>query len=160
MEHRIVDINDRKLVGMQMRMSLSNNKTYDLWHSFMLGKGTILNNIGFQLYSLQVYGHMYFENFDPAIEFQKWAAIEVTDFGTIPLGMEPFILPGGNYAVFVHQGPASLGPKTFQYIYGTWIPNSEYLLDDRPHFEILGEKYKNDAPGSEEEVWIPIKRKE
>jgi AraC family transcriptional regulator len=52
-----------------------------------------------------------------------------------------------------------LAPKTFQYIFGTWLPNSEYVLDNRPHFEILGEKYKNDDPTSEEEIWIPIKAK-
>jgi len=27
------------------------------------------------------------------------------------------------------------------------------------HFELLGEKYKNNHPDSEEEVWIPIKEK-
>ncbi|MEP7234441.1 MAG: GyrI-like domain-containing protein, partial [Ignavibacteriota bacterium] len=48
------------------------------------------------------------------------------------------------------------GP-TFQYILRTWVPNSNYELDDRPHFEILGEKYKKDDPSSEEEIWIPIK---
>ncbi|MEP1984886.1 MAG: GyrI-like domain-containing protein, partial [Maribacter dokdonensis] len=40
-----------------------------------------------------------------------------------------------------------------------WIPNSEYQLDGRPHFEVLGAKYKNNDPNSEEEVWIPIKAK-
>jgi AraC family transcriptional regulator len=29
-------------------------------------------------------------------------------------------------------------------------------LDDRPHFEVLGEKYKNNDPTSEKEIWIPI----
>ena len=38
-------------------------------------------------------------------------------------------------------------------------PNSDYKPDDRPHFELLGAKYKNDDPDSEEEIWIPIKRK-
>lgn len=32
-----------------------------------------------------------------------------------------------------------------------------YEIDFRPHFEILGEKYKNNDPGSEEEVWIPVR---
>ena len=39
------------------------------------------------------------------------------------------------------------------------MPASEYILDKRPHFEILGEKYKNDDPASEEEVWIPVRLK-
>jgi AraC family transcriptional regulator len=59
----------------------------------------------------------------------------------------------------LHKGAASDGPKTFQYIFGTWLPDSEYLIDNRPHFEILGEKYKNEDPTSEEEIWIPIKPK-
>lgn len=45
-----------------------------------------------------------------------------------------------------------------EYIYGSWLPNStEYARDNRPHFEILGEKYKNNDPESEEEIWIPVK---
>jgi AraC family transcriptional regulator len=39
------------------------------------------------------------------------------------------------------------------------LPNSAYALDDRAHFEVLGEKYKNNDPSSEEEIWIPIKVK-
>jgi AraC family transcriptional regulator len=74
--------------------------------------------------------------------------------------MEPFTLKGGLYAVFLYKGAASAGSATFQYILGTWIPGSEYDLDDRPHFEILGEKYKNEDPSSEEELWIPIRPKQ
>ena len=37
--------------------------------------------------------------------------------------------------------------------------HSEYEFDNRPQFEILGEKYKNNAPDSEEEIWIPIKKR-
>lgn len=29
----------------------------------------------------------------------------------------------------------------------------------QPHFEVLGEKYKDNDPTSEEEIWIPIKAK-
>jgi AraC family transcriptional regulator len=71
--------------------------------------------------------------------------------------MKAFELPAGLYAVFLHRGPASEGQRTFQYIMGTWLPASGYELDSRPHFELLGEKYKNDLPDSEEEIWIPIK---
>lgn len=34
------------------------------------------------------------------------------------------------------------------------------LVEYKPnHFEILGEKYKNNDPLSEEDIWIPIKRR-
>ena len=83
--------------------------------------------------------------------------IEVTDFDNVPPSLETFVIPSGQYAVFIHKGDTKEFYKTSQYIYGTWLPNSNFVLDDRPHFEILGEKTKNDDPNSEEEVWIPIK---
>jgi predicted transcriptional regulator YdeE len=42
------------------------------------------------------------------------------------------------------------------YIYTEWLPASNYELDNRPQFEILGVKYKTNDPNSEEEIWIPI----
>jgi AraC family transcriptional regulator len=32
-------------------------------------------------------------------------------------------------------------------------------LAARPHMELLGEKYRNNDPHSEEEIWIPIEPK-
>jgi AraC family transcriptional regulator len=92
------------------------------------------------------------------MEFDKRAGLEVRDFNTVPPGMETFIIPAGKYAVFSHIGTASDAPKTFGYIFGTWLPQSDYKVDLRPHFEILGEKYRRDDPDSEEEVWIPVKQ--
>jgi AraC family transcriptional regulator len=65
-------------------------------------------------------------------------------------------LPSGLYAVFDYKG-SSNDQSIFLYIFGSWLPNSGYNLDDRPHFEVLGNKYKNNDPTSEEEIWIPIK---
>ena len=118
----------------------------------------IQNIVGTDLYSIQVYDPLYFNAFNPHKEFEKWAAIEVNHFNTVPDEMETFVLAGGLYAVFLHKG-LSTDNSTFQYIYATWLPHAEYLLDDRPHFEILGAKYKNNDPHSEEEIWIPIKPK-
>ena len=141
-------------------MSFSDNKTFELWRSFMPRRKEIQNNIGTELYCIQVNGQMDFNNFNPNIKFEKWAAIEVTDFNTVPHEMETIILPGGLYAVFLYKGAASAAQKTFHNIFGTWLPNSDYALDDRQHFEMLGEKYKNEDPNSEEEIWIPIKPKQ
>ena len=100
----------------------------------------IQNNLGTELYSIEVYAPFYFNNFNPDAEFEKWAATEVTDFQTIPIEMETITLPNGLYAVFVHKGPANNGPKTYQFIFGTWLPNSDFFLDIRPHFAIMGQK--------------------
>ncbi|MBL8080020.1 MAG: GyrI-like domain-containing protein [Anaerolineales bacterium] len=149
---------EKKLIGKRMTMSLSNNKTGELWRSFMPRRREIGNKLNSEMFSMQVYdGPVDLGNLDQ--EFEKWAAVEVSDFDAIPDGMETFTLKGGLYAVFQYKG-SSTDNTIFQFIFGTWLPNSDYLLDNRPHFEILGEKYKNGDPNSEEDIWIPIKPKE
>jgi AraC family transcriptional regulator len=161
MKQRIEILHEKKLIGKRLKMSYSDNKTYELWKSFMPFRKNIKNCLTTDLISLQVYDDSFdFKDFNQNTPFEKWAAIEVADFDTIPDQMETFELKGGLYAVFLHKGAASTGPKTFHYIFEIWLPNSDYLMDNRPHFEILGEKYKNEDPNSEEEIWIPIKIKE
>ena len=143
-----------------MTMSFVDNKTADLWRSFMPRRKEIENNIGPDLYSIQIYGSLFFHKFNPNAEFEKWATVEVTDYFSLPNEMETITLPGGLYAVFMYHGSSNEAAQTFQFILGQWLPQSDYTLDDRPHFEKLGEKYKNADPDSEEEIWIPIKLKE
>lgn len=160
MNPRIELLAPKKLLGKSMRMSLMKNQTRTLWQSFMISKKEILNVVGSDLYSMQVYDQLLdIKNFNPQLEFTKWAAIEVEDDINMPEGMETYELSGGLYAVFIHQGTASNFKDTFQFIFSQWLPQSDYELDDREHFELLGEKYKNDHPDSEEEVWIPVKLK-
>lgn len=158
MEPTIETLPLKKLVGKHMRMSLSNNKTGELWRSFASRRKEIHNSLTSEFFSMQVYDQP-LEPGNLVQEFEKWAAVEVADFDTIPDGMESFVLPGGLYAVFHYKG-SSTDTKIFQYIFGAWLPNSNYLLDNRPHFEILGDKYKNADPNSEEDIWIPIKPKD
>lgn len=139
---RIEILSEKKLVGKRIKMSFSNNRTGELWQTFMPVRRYIKNNIGTELYSIEVYKPKFFDHFNPETEFDKWAAIEVTSFDTVPEGMEVIILPGGLYAVFVHKGPASIGPGTYQYIFATWLPASGFILDNRPHFAIMGSNIK------------------
>jgi AraC family transcriptional regulator len=158
-EPRLVQLAEKKLVGKHLPMSLANNRTVELWQSFMPYKRNIRHVLGTDLYSLQVYDPaMDFKAFNLHTEFEKWALAEVSDFSDLPEGMEAFTLSGGLYAVFVHRGPDF--EPTFRKIFYEWLPASDYVLDARPHFELLGDKYKNGAPDSEEEVWVPVRRKE
>jgi AraC family transcriptional regulator len=158
MEARFEILPEKKLAGKRIKMSFTNNRTRELWQSFMPFRKSI-KSTGIELYSAEVYEPDYFEYFNPGREFEKWAAVEIADADAIPKGMELLVSPRGLYAVFIHRGPASAGPKTYQYIFGTWLPGSEYTVDERPHFAIMGEKYKNEDPSSEEEIWIPVKKK-
>ena len=158
MQPRIENLKEKKLVGNRLTMSLTDNKTGDLWKSFMPRRREITNNVTNDLISLQIYKPTHFADYSPTNEFDKWATVEVTDFDNVPNDMETFDLICGIYAVFDYKG-SSTDSGVFQYIFGTWLPNSNYLLDDRPHFEVLGKKYKNADPDSEEEIWIPVRQK-
>ncbi|MEP7376401.1 MAG: GyrI-like domain-containing protein [Chitinophagaceae bacterium] len=158
MEPRIEILSEKKLVGKRLRVSLAANKTGELWRSFMLKKKEIKNSIGPVLYSMQLYDDSYFDNFHPDKVFEKWATVEVADFDNVPEHMESYLLSGGLYAVFLHKG-LSTDNSAFQYIFTSWLPNADYILDNRPHFEILGQQFKNGDPDSEEEIWVPVKTK-
>ncbi|MBP6740005.1 MAG: GyrI-like domain-containing protein [Leptospiraceae bacterium] len=159
MTPRIEILTPKKLIGKRLTMSLANNRTGELWQDFMRKRREISNNVTNDLISMQVYKPTHFADFKPTQEFEKWATVEVSNFESLPTGMETFSLAGGLYAVFDYKG-SNNDPSIFQYIFGTWLPNSEYFLDGRPHFEVLGDKYKNNDPTSEEEIWIPIKPKQ
>ncbi len=143
-----------------MTMSFANNKTFELWQSFFPRKREIKNKVNNDLYSVEVYPDTsFFQDFDPILTFVKWAAVAVSEIEDIPAGMEALTLPEGLYAVFHYKGKPSEIKDTFQYIYGQWLPNSKYAMDARPYFALMGEKYIGEHPDSEEEFWIPIKKK-
>jgi AraC family transcriptional regulator len=147
---------EKKLVGCYKKMSFLNNMTKELWQGFMPKRKSILSVIGKELYSVEVYPSDFFEKYDPGKEFEKWAAVEVSENSIAPEGFGPLLFPKGLYAVFLHKGPASEGPKTYQYIFTQWLPASGFKLDNRPHFAVMGEKYRQDDVASEEEIWIPV----
>ena len=155
---RIENISPKKLVGKRLTMSLANNKTGELWQKFMPKRKDIMNKLSNDMISMQVYKSSHFIDFKPTNEFEKWASVEVADYESVPADMETFLLTGGLYAVFDYKG-SSNDPGIFHYIFGAWLPGSDYNLDNRPHFEVIGDKYKNNDPASEEEIWIPIKPK-
>jgi len=160
MQCRIEKIEETKLIGNRTTMSLANNKTMELWQKFMPKRKKNAKPAGAALYSVELYNDVeFFKNFNPTQEFEKWAAIKVSEFTSIPDEMKTLIIPKGAYAVFHYKGKPSEAQKTYQHIYEQWIPNSEYELDNRPHFALMGEKYKGEHPDSEEEIWIPIRKK-
>ena len=158
-EPQIVNLSPKKLLGKKLRTSLVENRSVALWQSFMPLQKNITNKVSPAFYSMQVYDEDFsLNNFTPATPFDKWAAVEVSDFDDIPAGLEAFSLPGGWYAVFIHKGDVTSFPATMQYIYSTWLPGLGFQLDNRPHFELLGEQYRRNDPLSEEEVWVPVKK--
>ena len=151
-------IHQKFIIGLMDTMSLSNNKTVDLWRTFMPRRNEILSDHKDYLYDIKVYEkNQDFKDFTPETTFTKFVGIESLSSENVPVEMEVFTIPEGRYAVFLHKGPASTFHKTLNYIYTDWLPHSEYVLDYRPHFEKIKEGYDANDINAEEEVWMPIK---
>jgi AraC family transcriptional regulator len=159
MQPTIETVAPKRLVGVHLRMSLEENRTAELWRSFMPRRGEVSNRVDSSFISMQVHDDFGANLFSPTTEFTKWAVVEVFTHGKIPDGMESCRLSGGQYAIFHHQGPASAAPQVFQHIFGVWLPSSEFELDDRERFELLPKNYSPVAPDAEEDIFIPIRPK-
>lgn len=157
MEQKIEKLEPKKLIGIHMEMSLSDNKTGELWQQFMPRRSEVKNRTTSDFISMQNFREGW--NFSPIATFEKWATVEVSSFNEVPTKMETYLMEGGKYAVFVHHGPASEATKTMQYIFGQWLPGSKYEFDNREHFEVLPEGYNPLDPQAKEEIWVPIKDK-
>lgn len=155
-KHRIETIASKTLYGISMEMSFAENKTAILWRSFMQMREEFQEPINLDLVSLQVYPEHFFKEFNPQKTFRKYALVELEEVQHLPENAEKFELSAGRYLVIDFKGDGARFQEMFLYVLNTLLPTLGYKMDNRPHFEILGEKYKNMDPQSEEEVWIPI----
>ena len=157
-EPRIETTTPKHIAGKRLSMTYAADRTSELFRSFMPHRNLIENLTGDEVYAVNVF----MPGTTPATittetVFEKWAAIEVTEPGNLPEGMEHFILPGGMYAIFIHKGPAAAFARTFGFIFGTWLPVSGFQFDaNRPRFEKINHGYRPDDPEAEEEIWIHI----
>lgn len=152
MKPTIIDIKEKKLIGQKSQMLQHQfENIVALWKQFMPRKHHIKNTISQELIALQDYSG--FGNFE--VPFDIWACVEVSKSIDIPNHMENYTIPAGKYAKFLHKGMNA--GATYQKIMREWLPNSRYSIDNRPHFQVMGEKYKNGSPDSEEDFYVPIK---
>ena len=151
--YRIAIIEPKKLIGFSITTSFRDDKTQIVWRKFMMRRNEIVNQTSNQLFSLQIYP----ENFTANQTFRKYALAEVSDFNNIPNDFETFELESGKYLVFNYQGKAEHAPEIFRYIFQNVIPENQFEVDNRPHFEIFGEDYNPNDDSAEEEIWIPIR---
>lgn len=152
MNPKIQKLKEKKLLGMNSTM---HHGSYEiivaLWRQFMpqyKGIKKIKNN---EFIAVQEY--IDFNDLDAV--FNIWACAEVIDFTEIPDKMTAFVIPEGDYAIFQHKGMDA--SATYQRIMTEWLPNSGYRVDERPHFQVMGDKYKQGSPDSEEHFYVPIK---
>lgn len=114
---RIEFAEELKLLGQKVRMSFAKNKTQDLFKGFMPRKKEIKNKVGSAVYSVEIYDDLpFFESFDPSTEFEKWAAVEVSDYFNVPSKMHLLVIRSGEYTVYNYKGNGSDISKIYEYI--------------------------------------------
>ncbi len=122
-----------------------------LWRRFMPLRKELIHVINNECIAMQIYNDYH----SPEKPFDIWACVEVLNFDDIPEDMISIAIPEGKYAIFLHKGMDAA--VTYRRIMTEWLPTSGYQIEDRPHFQVMGEKYKNGSPDSEEDFYIPIK---
>ena len=160
MEPSITTFPESILVGIKATMSVANMQQPALWGRFMPQHGRINHRVGADFYSVSQYPDVdYFVNFSPTRSFVNWAAVAVRSVEQLPECMEALTIPAGQYAVFNFKGTAKEVGKLFQHVYGTWLPQSGYALEQRPHMAIMPPGYRPDDPEAKETIWVPITSK-
>lgn len=94
---------------------------------------------------------------DDNIELVHLCAFEVNDLNDIPEGMIGKRIPQGRYAKFVHMGPSNRSYETFNYIYGTWLPNTESNMRSFDYYTVHESKNAQPKISSPTEIFIPLK---
>jgi AraC family transcriptional regulator len=157
---RLENLLPTKLVGIKIRTCQAKNQTFELWNNFMPKLKEIKNRVNSNLISMQKFDEgQKMIDFKLTTEYDKWAAVEVRDLNSFPDTIQEYSLQGGLYAVFLHKGTVADFAYTQKFIYTEWLPNSKYELDDREHLQVMGHKYINHSSESEEEIWVPVRKK-
>ena len=160
MFNRIEVLRPVLLAGLKRKIPLTPGAITALWSDFMPQVKFIPQRENSLLYSVQLYDRgTTTENFNPLQPVTKWAAVPVNEKAELPSGLEYKSLEGGLYAVFIHKGVPATFPATMDFIFRNWLPSSGYEWEAREQFEVMGEKYRHNDPLSEEEVWIPLRKK-
>lgn len=150
---QIVQVSEMFVVGISVNMQRhETHKIKTLWQQFSPRKGEITNLVNGKSIALQNF--ILDEKGEPNNNFNMWACVEVSNLSDVPSDMEGFTIPKGEYIKVLHKGMDA--GKTYQRIMTEWLPNSGYAIDDRPHFQVMGDKYKNGSPDSEEDFYIPV----
>jgi len=96
------------------------------------------------------------ESDDSDTVFTYLCCVEVLSLNEIPQGMVGRTIPEQTYAVFTHKGMVDNMDTTLRYIWGDWLPNSQYSYANRPDFELYSKRFIHNSEKSELDLYIPI----
>jgi predicted transcriptional regulator YdeE/DNA-binding transcriptional MerR regulator len=90
--------------------------------------------------------------------FEYIAAVETTKADNLPDWAVVRMVPENTYAVFPHRGSLETLKDTYNYIYQTWRPQSDYTTLGYD-MEVYTDEFKDFSPDSVFYIYIPVKKK-
>lgn len=145
-----------KIAGIRGTATLSNNQFPQLWERFLCDNKSIYDSMGIGYAICETKQTSYTKEGD--VQFSVMVGSPVESFAHLPQTLASKTLKAGRYAVFTHRGTFANLSKTYQYVFGTWLPATKEELDDREDFEVYeGKVFSFDDPNNEVKIYIPIK---
>ncbi|WP_017472134.1 AraC family transcriptional regulator [Amphibacillus jilinensis] len=151
-------LNKKHIIGYEYKTNLNNEKYFAEVPGFYIdfGRNEYYQRIPKKITPNMSYGIS--TNFHDDGHFSFIVGEEVQESNTeLENGFVNFEIPGGKYAEFKVNGTTDLVQNTRRYIYGTWLPNSNYERKDGPDFEVtdvLNSTFPNEM---KMKIYIPIK---
>lgn len=86
-------------------------------------------------------------------------SVSVAPGSPVPPGMTTWQIPALTYAHFTHRGPVARLNETINYIFGAWLPRSDYQHAGSPELERYDERFGDGGEKSELDILIPVEPK-
>ncbi len=152
MEPEVVVRPETKVIGVSRQYREDDLDIETLWSAFRPSVPQIRNRVGTDAFGI----YEAYQEDKSGFGFSYVCSVEVTDFDDIPPDMIARTLPAHLYAVFRHRGPISYLPETLKYIWGSWLPKSDYEYRETPDFELYSPGSRPDDPEKALSLYIPI----
>ena len=91
--------------------------------------------------------------------FEYYAGVEVHGAFNRPPEMKTVSIPQNTYALFTHRGPITEIERTYDLIYGNWLPRSTYSPTMDLDIIVVDDRFKALSPNNEIDILIPIQAK-
>ncbi len=97
---------------------------------------------------------------NPEASFHYFAGVEMNAEASFPHDLERLVLPHQTYAVFQNIGLSNESRRTIDYVYGIWLPESDFKRDVGIDFEQFPySTYSLNDANSIGTFWLPIRPK-
>ncbi len=155
MPDKIVNLGELIIVGLPYHGPGLSPEIGATWERFMPRLGEIRN----VRQPVRVYGLCQYrpdaDDDDGTIDYIAGAEVEAVE--PPPPDMVLRKVAPQSYAVFTHRGPVAELKRSFNYIFGTWFPQSSYEPAQADDLGVYDERFiAADSPESEFDLYIPV----